>query len=93
MGGKETKVLDSVSPTGQWALGNEGIYFVSEADSRGRAEVFLYEFAASRTRKILTIDLGGSTWGHIAVSPDGRTVLYNRLDEAGSDLMLVENFR
>jgi hypothetical protein len=29
----------------------------------------------------------------IAVSPDGRTILYTQLDEAGSDLMRVENFR
>jgi hypothetical protein len=26
------------------------------------------------------------------VSPDERTILYPQLDEAGSDLMLVENF-
>jgi hypothetical protein len=28
-----------------------------------------------------------------AVSPDRRTILYVQYDEAGSDLMLVENFR
>ena len=29
----------------------------------------------------------------IALSPDGRTLLYSQIDDAGSDLMLVENFR
>jgi hypothetical protein len=29
----------------------------------------------------------------ITVSPDGRTILYTQLDDAGSDLMLVVNFR
>jgi predicted Ser/Thr protein kinase len=29
----------------------------------------------------------------LAVSPDDRTILYSRNDQAGSDLMLVENFR
>ena len=29
--------------------------------------------------------------GNVAVSPAGRTILYGQIDEAGSDLMLVEN--
>ena len=30
---------------------------------------------------------------NLTVSPDSRTILYTQLDETGSDLMLVENFR
>jgi len=29
----------------------------------------------------------------MAVSPDGRTILYSQVDDPGLDLMLVENFR
>jgi hypothetical protein len=29
----------------------------------------------------------------LAVSPDGRTILYGREMDAGSDLMVIENFR
>ncbi|MEW5978631.1 MAG: hypothetical protein AB1898_22770 [Acidobacteriota bacterium] len=29
----------------------------------------------------------------LSVSPDGRSIIYPKLDVAGSDLMLVENFR
>jgi hypothetical protein len=29
----------------------------------------------------------------LSISPDGRWVLYTQMDQAGSDLMLVENYR
>ncbi len=29
----------------------------------------------------------------LAISPDGNTALYSRLVSAGSDLMLIDNFR
>ena len=50
-----------------------------------------YDSLTSKTRKILTIENPKAFF--LRVSPDGRTVLYNQLDEAGSDLTLVENFR
>ncbi len=90
-GGEETKVLDSVHPHGKWAVGIEGIYFFAPADEQRHTEMRLYEFATGKTRKILTIE--SALDQHIAISPDGRTILYTQIDEGGSDLMLVENFR
>jgi hypothetical protein len=48
-------------------------------------------FANGQTKKMLTIQRPVDN--HIAVSPDGRTILYPQSDESGSVLMLVENFQ
>ena len=90
-GTQEAKVLDSVDNEGQWNVGKEGIYFFRNPDKLGHNDICFYEFATGQIRKVLTIQRPVSN--HIAVSPDGRTILYPQSDESGSVLMLVENFR
>ena len=90
-GNREAKVLDSVHSEGQWAVGKDGIYFFRPADKMGHSDICFYEFASGQIRKVLTIQ--GPVNTHIAVSPDGRTILYPQSDESGSVLMLVDNFR
>jgi Tol biopolymer transport system component len=87
-GGEETKVLDSVI---HWTVRKEGIYFIAWADKQGHRSICLHEFATGKVRKIGTIER--STMEGLAVSPDGRTLLYTQVDDIGTDLMLVENFR
>ncbi len=89
-GGESTRVFDGVHPGGLWTVGKEGIYFFTVADEKGHTDLNLYEFATGKTRTIRTIERPVSFF---AVSPDGRTILYTQLDQEGSDLMLVENFR
>jgi eukaryotic-like serine/threonine-protein kinase len=90
-GNREARVLDSVHSEGQWAVGKEGIYFFRPPDKMGHSDICFYEFASGQIRKLLTIQ--GPVNTHIAVSPDGRTILYPQSDESGSVLMLVDNFR
>jgi Tol biopolymer transport system component len=90
-GGKATKVLDGVHPTALWAIARDGIYFFKIPDEEGDTDLSNYDFATGKTRKILTVERP-VTW-YVDVSPDGRTILWPQVDEAGSDLMLVENFR
>jgi len=87
-GGQETTVVDSVSCF-DYAVGEPGIYFFSVPDRKGHSSIDVYEFSTGETRKILTIEQRPMS---IAVSPDGRAILYT-VAEGGSDLMLVENFR
>jgi hypothetical protein len=87
-GGGEAKVLDGVA---DWTLGPAGVYFIAPRDPRGRSNICLQEFAGGRVRTVATTDRPLSLG--MAVSPDGRTLLYSQFDEFGRDLMLVENFR
>jgi len=88
-GGEETKVLYSVHCDAYWGVREQGIYFFSKPDERGRADLSYYDFTSGKARRMATIERPP---GWLAVSPDGRTLLYSPLD-FGSDLMLVENFR
>jgi Tol biopolymer transport system component len=92
-GGQATKVLDNV---GNWnvAFAENGIYFARQHSSRG-ASIHYLSFSANQVRSIATLDksVGLGSGNGLAVSPDGRWLLYTLLDQAGSELMLVENFR
>jgi Tol biopolymer transport system component len=90
-GGEPTEVLDGVHPTALWTVAENGIYFFTSPDKRGYSDLCIYEFATERIRKLLTVERPVTLY--VTVSRDGRTVLYTQVDEAGSDLMLVENFR
>ena len=89
-GGPEAKVLDGVSSDALWTVSQEGIYFFTAPDHKGHSDLMIYEFSTGKSRRILT--LSQPLGPHIAVSSDDRTILYVQFDEAGSDLMLVENF-
>jgi hypothetical protein len=56
----------------------------------GHSELDFYELVSGKAKKILTIERAPDN--QIAVSPDGRTIVYPQYDQLGSDLMLVENF-
>lgn len=71
---QETQVLDSVHSEGQWAVVKEGVYFFRLPDKMDHSGICFYGFATGQPRKILTIQRPVDN--HIAVSPDGRTILY-----------------
>jgi eukaryotic-like serine/threonine-protein kinase len=93
-GGEEARVVEK-GAQGTWAVAQDGICFINWKDAlhplmqffdfRDRHTQTLYEFPR-RTN----FDIGNSL---ISVSPDERWILYTQLDQAGSNLVLVENFR
>jgi Tol biopolymer transport system component len=93
-GGEETQVIDHGSPN-LWALTEQGIYFVERNTSVGPVLNF-FRFATRETKivnefsKGTRIELTGTA---LSVSPDDQWIIYTQLDQANSDLMLMENYR
>ncbi len=90
-GGEEARVIDPIQPVGGYSIGQQGIYFFAKPDERGRSDVCLYGFATGKAKIIATVE--GTISFYIDASPDGQSIVYTHLDQSGSDLMLVENFR
>jgi Tol biopolymer transport system component len=88
-GGQPMKVLDGIARETDFAVVEKGIYYVSNAAGENRLEFF--SFAAGKST-LVAGNLGKTVPG-LTASPDGRTVLYTRLDSSVDDLMLVDNFR
>jgi hypothetical protein len=88
-GGEETQVLDRVVAWRGFDVTDRGIYFLTRSDAEFSIQFF--SLATTKTETIAKVER--PTLGGLTVSPDGKTILYCQLDQLGSDLMLVENFR
>ena len=70
--------------------------FVPTRNTASGSSIQFLSFATNKIRAIANFDKpldnpGG--FGGVSVSPDGRRILYTQFDQAGGELMLVENFR
>jgi Tol biopolymer transport system component len=89
-GGEESQVLPSVDLR-NFSLVNDGIYFIPGPGADGKYSIQFLRFATGKVKTVVPIP--GQLEIGLSVSPDGRSLLFSEIDEAGSDLMLVENFR
>jgi Tol biopolymer transport system component len=90
-GGEETKVLDGLSYSFNFAVTDKGIYLLA---LRGAPPVALIEFFDLATRKTTLLQtLDRPPWFGFALAPDERSILFSKLDSYGSDLMLVDAAR
>jgi len=93
-GGEESQVLGQ--PLGQywfnWGLVRTGIYFLNlSAKPSGRIEFF--DFATRKTTAIFSLEKPPPSIGGLAVSPDGKSLLFGQSEFDDSNIMLVKNFR
>ncbi len=91
-GGEEVRVIERAAQ-GAWAVSDRGIYFLTPKANR-KAMVEFYDFATRQITQLGEIEKEMNTLGpNFSVSPDARWILCSRMDQSGSDVMLVENFR
>jgi len=92
-GGEATRVLEGVPAADTWVILEKGIVFLD--NDKGPARIKFFDFATRRAREITSVDLGpGAPAGKMfSISPDGKWILFSRVDQFESDIMLVENFR
>jgi eukaryotic-like serine/threonine-protein kinase len=93
-GGDETRVMDfpEAGYWGYWALSEKGVYFVNTS-ATPHAISFL-DLATRRVTEIAALarPVVALYSPGLAVSPDGRRILYVQEEHLDSDLMLVEKF-
>jgi Tol biopolymer transport system component len=94
-GGEEAPVLEfpEVGYWGYWTVGEKGIYFVNTHARPSALEFF--DFATRRVVHVASLEKAPTPFGGrgLALSPDGRAILYVHQDQVNSDIVLVENFR
>jgi hypothetical protein len=70
------------------------LYFAA-AETPSSSAVNFFSFSTGRVeRRVATLERAIKQGPPgLTVSPDGRWLLYTRIDQSGSDIMLMENFR
>jgi serine/threonine protein kinase/dipeptidyl aminopeptidase/acylaminoacyl peptidase len=89
-GGREEPVVEGLSYSLNFVVGDRGLYFLTVGDASHKTSIDFFEFATGSRRTI--VDLQRPWWYGMALSPDGK-LLFPLVNSAGSNLMLVDNFR
>ena len=91
-GEETTRIPQGVRVFAWWRVVPGGIYFIDASTTP--ALVKFLDMATERVKTITTLDLGYSMPpSGFDVSPDGQWILFKRVDQVASDIMVVENFR
>ena len=86
-GSADHEILDNMNDR-SFVVVAKGIYFVPMAGTDGRSSIQFRDFAHGQTSMVLAIQKPQRR--SLAVSPDGRYLLFSQFDHWGRDLMIVD---
>src|SRR5262249_3289623 len=94
-GGGEERLIVNRGLQGHWAVADKGIY-IFDPGPAALPTIQFFDFVTSHLKTLAElprqgIPPGGFGLTALAASRDGRRLLYLRLDQIQSDLMMVEN--
>jgi Tol biopolymer transport system component len=90
-GGEEKLMVDGLSYALNFVAGDRGLYFLAVVNASNQSSIDFFEYATGKRTTLLK--LGKPYWVGMALSADQKSLLYSVIDSAGSNLMLVDNFR
>jgi hypothetical protein len=91
-GGEEAFIVGDVYQ-GLWALLDKGVYFIN-TNSIPRAEIQFFNFSTGKIVKVADVEKELQlVYPSLAVSADGKSLLFVQADSFESDIMVVDNFR
>lgn len=101
LGGEETPVSGTFPQVAadNWGMSSDGIYFIGPAQPKAASSVAKYsiqllDLSSRRTSTFAQLEKSPDV-DHpgFSISRDARWMLFTQIDQSGSDIMLVENFR
>jgi hypothetical protein len=89
--GEEKLIVGGLSYALNFVVADRGLYFLAVGDTPYKNSIDFFEYATGKQTTLL--NLRKQYWSGMALSPDQKSLLYSVIDSAGSNLMLVDNFR